>query len=164
MVDSGVVRFSRQDPFRPRIALSAGMETKGYDIDARIEGPIGNPEILLTSSPPLPNDQLLLLFLTGQTPTGTGQGVGAAQAVGVYLAQDVLVRWLGGGTTEEDSLLDNLVFEYGAEVSHSGAPTITGRYYLDSRRKRTGRTTYLTAEKDVWDKTNFGYGIRFRFE
>ena len=163
-VESGVVRFSREDPFRPRITLAAGMETKGYDVSARIDGPVGDPEVLLTSSPPLANDELLLLFLAGQTPSSGSQGMAAAQTVGVYLAQDALVRWLGGGTKEADSLLDNLVFEIGADVTHTGAPTMVGRYYLDSRRKRTGRTTYLLAEKDVWDKTNFGYGIRFRFE
>jgi hypothetical protein len=84
--------------------------------------------------------------------------------VGVYLAKDALVRWFGGdgGASEEQNLLDNLVFEYGNEVSQTGASTWTGRYYLGSRRERTGRTWYLLAEQDVWDKTNFGVGLRFR--
>ena len=163
-VDSGVLRFDRDDPFRPNVTLAASMQTKGYDIDAQIDGPLGQTEILLSSSPALQNDQLLMLFLAGQAPATSNQGMAAAQTVGVYLAQDALVRWLGGGTKEADSLLDNLVFEIGADVTQTGAPTLVGRYYLGSRRQRTGRTTYLIAEKDVWDKTNFGFGIRFRFE
>jgi translocation and assembly module TamB len=163
MVRSGVVRFSREAPFAPRITLSAELEAKGYDIEAQIDGPLGEPEILLSSSPPLPNDQLLLLFLTGQLPTASNQGLAAARTVGAYLAQDTLVRWLGGGTLEEESVLANLAFEIGADVSQTGAATWVGRYYFDSRRARTGRTTYLLAEMDVWDKTNFGFGLRYRF-
>jgi hypothetical protein len=161
MINSGVLQFRREAPFDPHIVLSAELETKGYDIDAQIEGPLGSPEIVLSSNPPLPNDQLLLLFLTGQLQAN--EGLAAAQSVGIYLAKDAFVRWFGDGPSEGQSLLDNLVVEFGNEVSQTGASTWTGRYYLGSRRERTGRTFYLLAEQDVWDKTNFGVGLRVRF-
>jgi translocation and assembly module TamB len=160
-VQSGVVHFSREAPFAPRVSLAADLETKGYDIEARIDGPLGSPRIVLSSSPPLPNDQLLMLFLTGQPPAAANQGLATARTVGVYLAQDALARWFRGEGSS-DGLLDSLTFEMGAEVSQSGASTWVARYFLDSRRRRTGRTSYLSAEKDVWDKTNFGFGLRYR--
>ena len=165
-VRSGLLRFPREDPFSPRLSLSAGMRLRGYDIEAQVSGGLDEPSIVLSSNPSLPNDELLVLFLTGQLPQGSLEGqLGAAQSVGVYLAQDALTRWLSSSSADSgDSLLDSLVFELGAEVSRSGSPTAKALYYLGQRRSRTGRIPYLLAEQDKYDRTNFAYGIRFRFE
>ena len=106
----------------------------------------------------------LVLFLTGQLPTAGDEGLGAAESVGVYLAQDYLTRMLFGGSVDsEESVLDRIVFEIGADVSRRGAPTARGIYFLEPHRARTGKTTYLLAERDKYDRNNFGFGIRFRF-
>jgi hypothetical protein len=163
-IAAGVLQFSSDRPYAPELSLSAETRSRGYDITAQVSGTIDAPEILLSSVPALPNDELLVLFLTGQLPAQSGNNLGAAESVGVYLAQDYVTRLLFGGSVEsEESLLDRLVFEVGADVSRSGAPTARGIYFLAPHRTRTGSTTYLLAEQDKYDKTNFGFGLRFRF-
>ena len=118
------------------------------------------------SDPPLPDDQLLLLFLTGQTPADSAEeGLGALEAVGVYLAQDALSRWLfQTDVDDEDTALDRVDFVMGAEVSQSGSPTARGTLYLKERPRGRGRYQYVTAERDKYDRINYGFGILFRFQ
>jgi len=164
-IRSGLLQFREDRPFETELALNSSMRARGYDIEARITGPVGDPEILLSSQPGLPADDLLVLFLTGQAPQKTGStAVASASAVGAFLARDYLTRMLAGDTTTEDNPLDHLVVELGAEVSASGAPTVQATYYLRPITSAEGRVTYLLAERDDYDKTNFGFGVRFRFE
>ena len=165
-VRSGLLQFLPDAPFLPELSLSAEMRLRGYDIEAHVSGPYDRPEIVLTSSPPLANDDLLVLFLTGQSPTGTlgERGMGAAETVGVYVAQDVLSRWLfEGDPDDEEDILDRLDVEIGAEISRSGSPTARATLYLKSRLRGTGRNTYLTTERDAFDRINYGFGLLFRF-
>ena len=60
-------------------------------------------------------------------------------------------------------MLDRFVLEVGADVSRTGAPTMRGLLFLEPHRARTGRTTYLVAERDRYDFLNYAFGIRFRF-
>ena len=165
-IESGLIRFREEDPFFPELVVSASMRIKGYAIDAQISGRFDRPEIVLSSSPPLANDDLLVLFLTGQLPEG-GSGDRnrrAAETVAVYLAQDIALRWLFEMDPEaEASLLDRLELEVGAEVTREGSSTIKATYYLTDRQRGVGRTPYLTAERDLYDKINFGVGWLFRF-
>jgi hypothetical protein len=165
-LDSGLFQFPPESPYLPELSLFAEARIKGYDVDVRITGPYDRPEVLLTSNPPLPDDELLLLFLTGQLPTGTAseRGLGAAETVAVYLAEDALTRWLAGPDLEdEEGLLDRLDVDVGAQVSDTGAPTAEVRFYVTSQADRPGRAVYLAAERDVHDFVNYGFGVVFRF-
>ena len=163
-VSSGVVEFRRNRPYSPELAITGEMRSRGFDISAQISGTVSEPEILLSSTPSLPNDELLVLFLTGQLPQGSvDERLQAAQSVGVYLAQDYFTRLLFGDTTADESAFDRIAFEVGADLSRSGAPTMKGILYLEPHRSRTGKTTYLVAERDKYDFLNYAFGIRFRF-
>ena len=165
-LDAGFVRFRPADPFFPELALSGSSRLSGYDIQVQVTGPYHEPEILLSSSPPLPNDELLVLFLTGQAPEGTfsERGKGAAESVSLYFAEDVLQRWFFGGSGEEGaSLFDRLELEIGADVSQTGFPTARATLLLSDRPLGEKRVPFLAAERDQYDKINFGIGLRFRF-
>jgi hypothetical protein len=60
-------------------------------------------------------------------------------------------------------LLDRLELEIGADVTESGAPTARATYWLTDRPPSKRRAPYLVAERDKYDKINFGIGVRFRF-
>ncbi len=165
-ITSGLINFRANDPFVPKLELSAGARMLGYDIQARITGDYDDPEIELSSTPPLPNEPLLVLFLTGRLPEGSTGDVGmqAAQTVALYLTKDLLLRWFSGGEiSDEESFFERLEFRIGEDVSHSGVQTTKVNYRLSGEARGPGRVLYLTGERDIYDKINFGYGIRFRF-
>ena len=167
-VDSGLVIFDEASPYFPRLQLPGRMRARGFDISADISGPYDDPTILLTSTPPLPQEDLLVLFLTGQLPDTSRRDsrMGAAKSVAVYLTQDYLTRWLTGprGRADEESILERIDIEIGGDVTRSGSLTTNVTYHLTGVRRGVGRSTYLAGEKDVYDKINFGWGLRFRFQ
>ena len=165
-VDSGLLLFDEENPFVPTLELNGRARIRGYSIQARVAGDYDDPEIELSSTPPLANEDLAILFLTGQLPVGSmgERGKGAAQNVAVYVAQDILKRWFSeGGLEDEESILERIEIEFGTDVTKSGAATARIIYLLDDRTRGARRERYLVGERDVWDHINFGYGFRFRF-
>ncbi|MFT5289839.1 MAG: translocation and assembly module TamB, partial [Planctomycetota bacterium] len=161
------VVFDARDPFVPKIELTGRMRLKGYDLRANVSGDYDDPLVRLSSSPPLPNQDLLVLFLTGQLPEGSGsqRGRGAAQSVAVYFAQDYLTRWISGTEeSNEESLLARIDVSIGDDITRDGALTTSVTYLMTKRVKHTGSERYLIGEKDAFDRINFGYGLRFLFE
>jgi translocation and assembly module TamB len=158
-VTSGRVLFDAADPFVPSLQIDASARQRGHDISISVSGPYDQPVVALSSVPPLPGDQLVLLLLTGQPPTdesfgGAGSG---ADRFAVYIGQDLMARWLGseagpGG----DALLDRLELEVASDVTVSGEDSMHVTYRLTDRPREEGPITSLRAERDVYDKVNFG--------
>jgi translocation and assembly module TamB len=163
-VDSGLIQFRQNDPFVPQLELSAKTRLWGYDIRAYVTGPYDEPEIELSSIPPLPQEDLLVLFLTGTLPSATDGNASreAATTVALYFAKDLLSNWLSSDS-EDEGLLDRVEFVVGADVSRTGAQTWSVKYFINEAEKGTGFAHYALAERDVYDKVNYGYGFRFRF-
>lgn len=165
-VRSGTITFEEADPFRPRLSLQGEARILGYDVDVLVLGTSSDPEIVLSSVPPLPSEDLVLLVLTGQPPGTSGQKTGraAAQSVAVYLAKDFLARWLAGSDPEsEESLLERFELYTGRDLSRSGAETIEASFRFDEDRFRENDALYLTAESDQYDFINFGVRLVFRY-
>lgn len=164
LVDSGLVEFRPDAPFTPSLELSGRSRIKGYDVGVRVSGDALAPEIELWSTPPLPADQLLVLFLTGELADGdtASRSEAAARTVAVYLARDFLARWLRGDSEGGNGLLERLDIEVGADVTRSGAPTTEVSYYFSDRPRDVGRVPFLSAERDKYDKYNLGIGLLFR--
>ena len=167
-VQSGLLRFLEREPDRPQLDLLAQSKVLGYDINVVTRGPIDDPVITLSSSPSLPNDELLLLLLTGQPPKDTA--VGGAQNKGstnvmVYLGRDFLNKWLEEepGASDE-SILDRFELDFGRNITKSGEQTVEATFRLSEYTTGRGKMYYLTAEKDKYDAYNYGMRLVFRFE
>lgn len=161
-IRSGQLEFLPGDPFEPRLNVQADMNAQGYRVQAVFEGTLNQPEILLSSQPPLPNDELMLLFLTGRKPAGTSDQ--ALQSVAIYLANDFLTSWLFEKDADAaESMAERFQYEVGASLSESGAPTGRATFLLHKRRPGPGRSHYLVADLDPYDHLNYSYGILFRF-
>jgi hypothetical protein len=158
-VTAGRVLFEPADPFRPRLQIDARARQRGHDIAVSITGPYDQPVVALSSVPPLPGDQLVLLLLTGQPPAdesfgGAGSG---ADRFAVYVGQDLMARWLGSeGGPGQEGLLDRLELEVAGDVTVSGEDSMQVSYRLTDRPREEGPITSLRAERDVYDKVNFG--------
>jgi hypothetical protein len=169
-VQSGLVRFLENDPDRPQLDLIASSKVLGYDINVVMQGPLDEPVITLSSSPALPNDDLLLLLLTGQPPKEeeiTAQGTlgKGTTNVMVYLGRDFLSKWLEGEAgTSDESILDRFELDYGRAVTKTGEQTVETTFRLSDQSAGKKRVYYLSGEKDRYDAYNYGLKVVFRFE
>ena len=167
-IQSGLLRFLEEEPNRAQLDLQADSKVLGYDINVGIQGPLDEPVITLNSSPPLPNDELMLLLLTGQPPqkdiAGGAKGSGTTRVM-VYLGRDFLNKWFEAeSAVSEETLLDRFELDYGRDVTRTGEQTIETSFRLSEQTFETGRVFYLTGEKDRYDAYNYGLKLVFRFE
>jgi translocation and assembly module TamB len=150
-VQEGAVRLRASDPYTPVLDFRAEGRRLGYDLRLELNGTADNPQLQLTSSPPLEADTVLLMVTAGVSPV-EGRGASATQrlaAVGAYLGRDVL-RTLGLGSSEEE----RLVITSGENVSRQGRETYGFEFRLTPKWA-------LTGEYDEFDAYNVGLQRRF---
>lgn len=166
-LETGLVRFEKTDPDRPRLDLIGTSTMLGYDISAVIDGPYDEPVITLSSIPPLPDEDLLMLLLTGQPPESSGsRASGSRQGlnVAVFLGRDLLSRWFGGDEDDTtDDILDRFDVEVGRAITQGGEDTIHSQFRLADDVLVDGDSLYLTGERDYFDYYNGGIKLVFRF-
>jgi hypothetical protein len=164
---AGLVRFEQTDPDRPNLDLIGTTTMRGYDITAVIDGPYDEPVITLSSVPPLPNEELLMLLLTGQQPKSSGtraSGTKQGLNVAIFLGRDLVSRLFGGDSDEEDeSIIDRFDVEVGRGITQRGEETIHSQFRLINNVLVDGDSLYLTGERDHFDYYNGGVKLVFRF-
>lgn len=167
-IESGLVRFLTSNPDRPVLDLNGRSRLYGYDITVLIEGPYDAPEITLSSVPPLPREDLLLMLLTGQAPRHASEQGGAERAgmkVAVFVGRDFISRWFQGENGEsQDSILERFDVEVGRALTQRGDETIDASFRLVDRIMGRRGTLYLTGEKDIYDHYNAGVRLVFKFK
>lgn len=161
-LERGVIRFSEDSPDRPLLEVQSSGRMMGYDITALVKGVYDEPEVTLSSSPPLSNEDLLMLLLAGRQPVNGG-GASGMSSVAVYFGRGLLSRLLAG-EDDEFILLEKLEVDVGRAVSLQGEPTVDARFKLADMKWKRDATIYLTGEKDVWDYYNAGLRVVFRFQ
>ena len=152
---SGTLAIDRRDPLDPALDFTLSTRVRGYDIAIRAGGRYSAPELELSSVPPLPGEDILLLLLTGRAPGAslTGDdGIDAAETVIVYLGKDLLSRLFEG----EGSMMERVEFQTGADVTQNGGSTAQVRIRVSGRADGVGRAIYLRGERDIYERINFG--------
>jgi translocation and assembly module TamB len=166
-LETGLVRFEKTDPDHPRLDLIGTSTMLGYDITAVIDGPYDEPVITLSSIPPLPDEELLMLLLTGQPPKSSGSrssGMKQGLNVAVFLGRDLLSGLFGDDADEAtDTVLDRFDIEVGRAITQQGEDTIHSQFRLADDVLVEGDGLYLTGERDYFDYYNGGIKLVFRF-
>jgi hypothetical protein len=167
-LERGTVLFRVGAPGRPQLDFGGRMQLRGYEITVQIGGTLEAPEVTLSSSPPLPQQELLLFVLTGAPPgsstTASGTATAVASPMAVYLGMNALEGLLGGGSTDVGAdLQSRLELQVGREMTRNGSPTVDARLLLKKDPGTLGRSVYLTSEKDIYDQDNFGLRVVFKF-
>lgn len=167
---SGTVAFERRDPLVPQLDLRGEARFAGYDVALSARGPYDDLDILLSSTPVLTNSDLMLLALSGRVPAegqGSDTAQQTAQSLATFLGRDYLTRALRDESGSTDSLWSRIEFRQGREVTKSGGQTselsldLTGRDEF-GRSSDARRAIYLRAERDAYDRANFGVRFVFR--
>ncbi len=61
----GILTFSEDAPFEPRVEIEAESKIRQYTVIVRLDGPASKPRMDLESEPPLPQQEILSLLTTG---------------------------------------------------------------------------------------------------
>lgn len=69
-VHTGTIRFTPENGFDPTLEIRAQAEPRPYRVDIFVYGLLSNPQLILTSSPPLPENEIMTLLATGTTTEG----------------------------------------------------------------------------------------------
>ena len=163
----GTIRFFESSPFHPQIEAMAETTMLGYDVNVFLSDQLRSPSLLLTSSPPLSEEDLLLLISTGQPPADSldrKTGERALSSVAVFLAKDLFRNTFGDESAESsESFLDRFELETGREISRSGTETIEARFRIYDEVLVERDSLYLEAERSTYDEINMGLRLVFRF-
>lgn len=167
----GTVQFNEANPFVPTVDVVGNTRMLGYDIRAQISGDYDDTEVLFSSSPALPQEDLFLLVLTGRLPEDPerSNALSTANTVALYLARDTVSRWFADdGPINQDSLLERLEFQFGKDVSKNGTETVSAAFRLTNKQglpeeEQHARHLFLSAERDKFEDYNYGLRIVFRF-
>lgn len=153
-----LLQFTAQEPRYPTLTLNARGRRHGFDIQVSARGRYDRPDVVFTSDPVLPPDELVVLVTTGARPSALRTTSAVGTVLGAYVAEE-FADWIFGSESTEakESFLDRFTIETGTEMSSSGNESIVVEF-------RVGERTYLQGERDVYDDINMGvvYRIRFR--
>ncbi|MFH2000358.1 MAG: translocation/assembly module TamB domain-containing protein, partial [Planctomycetota bacterium] len=153
-VDTGTLVFPESNPYEPYIRCLASGRRQSIDVSLLVEGPVTDPDIYLTSNPPLDYDELVLLVASGVFPTGSH----AAAQLGTYLGEELYNRFFATESTEAGaSPLEKLELNFGTEVGSDGTENFIVEYSVNG-------PWHIQVEQDIYKDWNTGvvYRIRFR--
>ena len=165
-LQAGMIRFEQTEPDRPKLDLLGTATMRSFDITAVIEGPYDEPVITLSSVPPLPDDELLMLLLAGKPPTSSGSrssGMNQGLNVATFVGRDLISRLFGASDETFESIIDRFDVEVGRSITQRGEETIHSQFRLSEDILVDGDSLYLTGERDYFDYYNGGIKFVFRF-
>lgn len=127
-LETGRISFTGDSDFDPQLDLTTVYEEDGFTARIRVTGSASAPDLQLSSSPPLPNDEILARILFGQSTAR----LTAVQAVQIAQAAAALTGGGGGVLDYARSTLgvDVLTFAPGTDDGDLGAVE-AGRYLGD---------------------------------
>ncbi len=88
----GFVYFKKDEPFQPSLDLQADSQVRDYLVHAYIYGRAAEPQIQLSSEPPLPYADIVSLLATGTTADELGSSAGVLASRAAMLAVQQLYR------------------------------------------------------------------------
>ncbi len=88
-VRSGTLRFTPATGFDPILEIRGRAEPRPYRVNAYVYGPASNPQLVLTSTPPLPENEIMTLLATGTTTTGLEDPQAASSRAMQLLAEEL---------------------------------------------------------------------------
>lgn len=154
---NALLQFDRDDSAFPTISLTAAGRRHGYDVRMVVRGTYNAPEIQLSSTPPLPAEQLAVLVTTGARPESLRGSRAVGALLGSYLVQELADHLFGSESTEaKESFVSRFEVQTGTEISANGTESIVVNF-------RVVDNVFLQGERDVYEDVNLGIVYRIRF-
>ena len=134
-VDNGRISLTRDDPYRPRLAVSASGENFGYTVRAEVSGPADAPTMTFDSIPALSSKEILLMLAAGEMPRQEVHfgATSKVSRIGTYFGSQLVSDLLG-----QESSADRLQVRSGEEVTDTGGLSYSVEYKLTDRLSAIG--------------------------
>ncbi|GAA5116265.1 translocation/assembly module TamB domain-containing protein [Luteolibacter yonseiensis] len=88
-VRSGLISFKPDSGFDPILEIRGTAEPRPYTVNVYAYGNASNPQLLLTSNPPLPDNEIMTLLATGTTTSGLEDPSVASSRAMHLLAEEI---------------------------------------------------------------------------
>jgi translocation and assembly module TamB len=145
-VQRGKVTFTGGPPKAAMLDVEARWDNPTAVVTVRVAGPLSDPEIKLSSQPPLDESQIAMLIATGRTELKAGGG-----AVGTLTGEEAGKAVLGALATQvfKDLVADKLPLD---TVALDSGALRAGKYVTD--RVYVGYTRRFDARPELGENTN----------
>jgi len=165
-VENGHVYFTKNAPFQPTLELQAVSKIRDYTVGAYIYGNAREPQLQLTSEPPLPHADIVSLLATGTTTSELAGNADVLASRAAMLAIQSLWKKIfkpksapppEAKKKDDANFLDRFEMEFGAVDQKSGAREATARFKVNNQ-------TYILGELDTQGRYtgSVKYLLRFR--
>jgi autotransporter translocation and assembly factor TamB len=134
-ISSGFLYFDPSDSLNPRIDLHGTSVIRDHIIHVYVYGTSLAPEVIFTSEPPLPQEEIISLLATGTTReelTGNNN-VLAGRAATLLVTQLYRKVFKKGQATRSDTIFDRLDVDFGAVDPRTGQKQATARLKLNDQ-------------------------------
>ena len=142
-VTNGFVYFSQDDPFIPHLNIQAQSNLQDYNINVFIYGTAQDPKTVMSSEPPLPQEDIVALLATGATTSNLSNGNALAGRAAVLVLQQLYHK-----VFKSKPPADNESFASRFKVDVGGVDPRTGQQEISSRFKLSP-DLYLVGDLDV---------------
>lgn len=150
-VKSGIVRFDASTGLDPVLEIRGTAEPRPYRVSLYVYGRASNPQLVLTSSPPLPENEIMTLLATGTTTSGLEDPAAAQSRAMQLLAEEVRRGRFAVGKQLRPllGLIDRVDFTlneadpYTSEKYSTATLQVTDRWYLSAGMGAEGNTRVL---------------------
>ena len=133
-IESAALSFLPDSGYNPKLSLDGTSEVNDYQLRVNVYSTLLNPQYILTSNPPLQEEDIVSLLATGATREElTSSGEGQAVAKGGKLLLEKMRQNMGLSAAEKSLIPRNLTFDIGGVNQRTGDPTATAKLKLRER-------------------------------
>jgi TamB, inner membrane protein subunit of TAM complex len=132
-VSQGFLYFVPNDPLNPRIDLQGTSVVQDYRVRVYVYGTVLSPQVVFSSEPPLPQEDIISLLATGTTRQElAGNNTVLASRAAILLVQQLYRKMFKKGEpVKENSLFDRLSVSFGGVNPRTGQQEATARYKIN---------------------------------
>lgn len=151
--------FPEEQPFSPRLQAQGETQIRDYTVFVNAYGTIPAIEVQVSSSPPLPQEQAILLLTTGHADLDAlGEGQRSVVTAGRFVGRQLASFLFGPDQAGDAAGFDRVEIAVGRRLSQEGNEVVEVDFRLGS-----GERWYLEFERDEFDHYNLGLAWRFSF-
>ena len=142
-VTNGFVYFSKDNPFMPQLNIQAASNLQDYNINVFIYGTAQDPKTVMSSEPPLPQEDIVALLATGATTSNLTNGNALAGRAAVLLLQQLYHKvFKSKPPSDNESFISRFKVDVGGVDPRTGQQEISSRFKLSDQ-------LYLVGDLDV---------------
>jgi autotransporter translocation and assembly factor TamB len=134
-ISTGFLYFDPSDSMNPRLELHGTSVIRDYTVRVYVYGTMLAPEVIFTSEPPLPQEEIISLIATGATREElSGRGNVLAGRAAMLLVQQLYRKiFKKGEPTQSNEFLNRLDLDVGTVDPRTGRQQASARFKINDR-------------------------------